>query len=71
MELASLPSERNRHWLAQRLHRLPFDEALLALTDPQLDWMYAQYALDSAPTPTERKYHARVTAMFGESDARQ
>jgi hypothetical protein len=70
LRLVSLPSERNRHWLAQRLHRLPFDAELLNLTDPQLDWLYAQYDLDAAPTPIEKKYQDRVSVLFGDANGR-
>ena len=64
MQLAKLPEERQRHQLAKKLNRLPFDDALLALTDPQLDWLYAQYALDRTPTETEQRYQDRIKAMF-------
>ena len=64
IRVAKLPLERHRYLLAKKLGRLPFDDALLALTEPQLDWVYAQLAIDRAPTETEQRYQDRIKAMF-------
>lgn len=64
--IASLPRERQRWMLSKILGVSPFDPSVLSLTDPQVNWIMEQFALDHpVDSHLRQRYEDKVRALTG------